>query len=124
MNNENNAHIALIKIGSPAVDVTVPGIMLPQRSVIKSVKVMNGAAIAANASNYAVIQLLAGATVVAQYDTRPSGLTALAAGDMAVVAGQEKQIAGTVLSVKYDETDAGSNVALTDAVVQVEYYPL
>lgn len=127
MNNELNPSIALVKVGSPSADLTIPAMCLVKKSKILSVKIMNGAGIAASNTDFAVISLKAGSTTVASYDTRAAGqgaLTANVSKAFAIVSGEETQVAGTDLTLVYDETDSGTAVALTDAVVQIEYFPL
>jgi hypothetical protein len=125
MNNENNPTLVAIHLGSLTTDGTlVPGVHLPKKSKIKSVKLMNGANISASDSNYAQVALKNGSTVVAAIDTRAAhenGLTANVAKALNIVSGQETQAAASDLSVLYNET---GTMALTDAKLIVEFYPL
>lgn len=122
--NENNPHIVVIDLASLTADTTVPAMNLVKKSVIKSVKFMNGAGIAASDTDYALVNLKAGSTDVATLDTRAAGngaVTANVAKAMTLVSGQETQAAGTDLKIVYDES---GTMALTNAKLQIEYYPL
>jgi hypothetical protein len=124
MSNENNPHIVVIDLASLTADTTVPAMNLVKKSVIKSVKFMNGAGIAASDTDYALVNLKAGSTDVATLDTRAAGngaVTANVAKAMTLVSGQETQAAGTDLKIVYDES---GTMALTNAKLQIEYYPL
>ena len=128
MNNENNPHLLVIPLGSLAADKVVPAGYLPKKSVIVGLALQNGAAIAQSDTNYAVVNLKVGSQIIGSVSTQLTGgqgpLVALQPLAGAIVAGQEVQAAGAALSAQYDETDAGSNVALTDALLIVQYYPL
>lgn len=122
--NENNRHVVMVNLGSLTTDGTlVPAMHLPQKSTIKSVKVINGAAVAASDSNYLQLALKAGSTVVAELDTRAAhenGLAQNVAKALNLVSGQEQQAALTDLTVLYNET---GTVAMTNAQLAIEYFP-
>lgn len=122
--NENNRHVSVLELGSLTTDGTLlPGIHFPQKSTIKSVKLLNGAAIAASDSNYFQLALKAGSTVVAEMDSRAAhenGVAQNVAEALNIVSGQETQAALTDLTVLYNET---GTVALTNAKLMVEWYP-
>ena len=127
MNNDNNRHVVVIPLGSPSTDKTVPGLYCTEKMVIKSVALINGAGIAASNTDFVQLQLMNGSTEVAELDTRAAhegAVTANVAKALNIVSGQEEQAAGSTLKVVYNETDSGTAVALTDAVLVVEYYPL
>lgn len=125
LSNENNPHLTVVHLGSLTTDGTViPAMHLPKKSYIKSVKVMNGAAVAASDSNYIQLSLKKGSTVVAECDTRAAhenGLAQNVSKALNIVSGQETQEASSDLTLTYNET---GTVALTDAKLMVEWYPL
>lgn len=125
MNNENNRHVVMVNLGSMTTDASVvPALHLPQKSYIKSVKLLNGAGISADNSNYATLTLKKGSTVVASLDTRAANegaVTANVAKAFTVVSGQETQDALSDLTLTYNET---GTMALTNAQLAIEYYPL
>lgn len=127
MNNENSPQSVIIPLGSPSADKTVPGLQLLKKSKIVSVSLLNNANVAASDTDYFLLKLLKGSTLVAQLDTRAAGqgaVTALVSKALAIQSGQDVQDALSDLKVTYDETDSGTAVALTDAVLQINYYPL
>lgn len=119
--------IASVALGSPSTDVVLPGLVFPHKVKITGVKLLDGVGIAADNSNYVILELLNGATIVAECDTRAAhegAVTANTAYPLNIVTAEAIQDAGAVLKVNYNETDAGTNVALTNAVLQVEYVQL
>lgn len=134
-NNQNNPVAIVVPLGSPSADLTVPAVSTNRRRlVIEKVQIMNGAIIAASDTDYAVINLKNDSTVLASYDSRAAGEGAIAANvagdfdlDAAVAvdgfsAAALVVEAGQSLSVQYDETDSGTSVALTNAVVVIHGY--
>lgn len=130
LSNENNPMLLSIALGSPTADKVVPAGYFPKKSKIVAAYIQNGAALAQSDTNYLVGQLLNGSVKVAQVSTKLTG------GDAALVANvalamnidpdsvsADEIAAGTSLKFSYDETDAGSNVALTDAQLIIEFYP-
>lgn len=125
LNNENNPHVMVIPLGSPAVDAAVFGGMSQGRRVeVLSAHIVDKTGIAADPSDYAEMSLKKGSTVVASYDTRAAGNGAIAAGvpaAMTLVEAEKLVAAGELLSFEYDETDTGTAVALDSAVCIVNY---
>lgn len=129
LNNENNPHVMIIPVGSPAADATVlAGLSSGQKLKVLSCYLINAAAIAASDTNYVQISLEKGAigatTVVAELDSRAAhenGIAQNVPEAMNLVAAEVEISAGELISVNYNETDAGTNVALTSAVVCVNY---
>jgi hypothetical protein len=117
-----------IPLASPSADAT--GIAggfsyLHRKFKVLAVHIINGAAIAADNANYVLLNLKAGASTVASLDTRAAGNGALVsktAKAMTMVDANAEVPAGSTLTVDYDETDAGTNVALTSAVLVVSGY--
>jgi hypothetical protein len=129
MNNENNPKIVSMFLGSLTADVTVPVLHLPKAVRIKSVRLMNGAGISALDDPKFTLQLKNGSTVVAQlvFDSTATDIVANVAKDLSLLVSQ--LAAGTNLTVAYDETENITEgdetfIALTDAKLLIEYYPL
>jgi hypothetical protein len=124
MNNQNHPISVPIYLGSLTDNnKLIPAMYLPKRSKIVSAHVINGAAIAASDADYCQIELKNGANIVAEIDTRAAHENALAqnvAKALNVSESYDEPAAGSSLSVLYKEN---GNVALTDAVLVVTYYP-
>ena len=114
-----------IPLGSPSVDASVLGGVINGKSmVINSVQLLSAAGIAASNTDYAIVQLKKGASIVAALDTRAAGQGALVAStpkSLVVDAALKTVASGDVISVNYDETDAATNVALSGAVLCFNY---
>jgi hypothetical protein len=141
-NNENNPYvlsvpitpklvgkkqIAKINLTSASADLTVPGLVFPHKVKITGVKLLNGANIAASDTDWAIIQLMNGSTEVAECDTRAAhegAVTANTSYPLNIITAEEIQDAAAVLKAVYNETDSGTSIALTNAVLQIEYYQL
>lgn len=126
LNNENNAQVAVIPLGSPSADAVLNGMYLPKKAKILGVRLVNQANIAASNSDYVQLELRKGTTVIAEIDTRAAhenGLVANESKALNIVSGQEVQEAGD-LNINYNETDTGTAVALTNANLQIHYFPL
>ena len=116
-----------LDVGSPSTDDAIVAgayAYLPRKFVVESAVLVNGATLAAGEADYVILQLKAGSTIVAEINTRAAhenGLVADVAKAMNVVTTADANVlaAGTTLTVVYDETDAGTNVALTSAKVIV-----
>ena len=123
--NENNPQVNSVYLGSMTTDATVVPVMhMPKKSYIKSVKLLNGAGISADNSNYATLTLKKGSTTVATLDTRAANegaVTANVAKAFSIVSGQETQDALSDLTLTYNET---GTMALTNAQLVIESYPL
>lgn len=124
LNNANNPMLVLIPLGSIASAGELPGLSLPFKAEIKSVKIINNADISASDTDYAQVSLQKGSTVIAEIDTRAAhenGLTAKVGKALNLVAAQAIQDSGSDLKVVYAE---GGTMALTSAVLQVELHKL
>ena len=122
MNPENQIQSLRIGLGSITADGSLPAMLAQKRMVIKNVSVCDVTGIAADNSNYIVLTLQSGATVLASYDSRAAGQGALAAlvfKAAALVAAQAQREAGDSMKLVYDET---GTVGMTDACVQIDYY--
>lgn len=124
LSNENNPYTIHIPLGSPSSDATVIAGHFGKRTKIKSAKLINGAAIAASDTNYAQVHLKIGSTVIAEIDTRAAHENGLAdkVGKSVNISGDGTIASGSDVTVLYDETDAGTNVALTGAVLSLLVY--
>jgi hypothetical protein len=121
--NFRNPVVVQLPLGSLSADKTIPAGVVPRGGKLISAHIQNGAAIAASDTNYAVIQVKDGSTVKCELDTRAAkenGLVQNVGKAMRVL--DEDLVSGSSLTVVYDETDAGTNVALTDAVLTLCYW--
>jgi len=120
-NQERHWDSMVLDLGSPdADDAIIAGAYayLPRKFQIESVVLVNGATLAASDTNYAQVSLKNGSDVIAELDTRAAhenGLTADVAQEMNIDDDYSEVDSGSTLTVAYDETDAGTNVALTSA---------
>lgn len=124
MNNENNAQVIQVPLGSLAADASVLAGYLPAKSKLKSFKLVNGATIAQSDTNYVDIQVKIGAIKLAGYSTKLTGGNGpLTSGVLAsgVVTDLDDIAAGSKLEVVYDETGV---VDLTTAHAVIEFYVL
>lgn len=125
LNNENNPSIMVVSLGSVTTDETaLPVAHLLKKSKIKSVRIVNGAAIEASDTNYVELALRKGTTEIATYDSRAAGqgaLVALVSKPMVMVAGQEIQVAGSDLNFLYEES---GTIGMTNAQLVIEHFPL
>jgi hypothetical protein len=122
-NNENNARVVVIPLGSPSADKEIPALHVREKSLLKSARIMNGAALAASDTDFVQLSLQSGSTVVAEIDTRAAhenGLGDKVSEALNIVDAEKNIAAGTDLKVVYNETDSGTAVALTDAVLILE----
>lgn len=123
--NERQTQIVLIPVGSLATDNTqVPGFTAPRKMRVVSVKLLNGATIAASDTDYAQVSLKNGSNVVAELDTRAAhenGLTANVGKALNLDSTYRDLAEGDSVHVDYQE--AGT-MALTNAVLQVEVYQI
>lgn len=126
LSNENNPSVAIIPLGSLSADATLPGVVCPKKMKIVGVSLLNGAAIAASDTDFVQLSLVkADDTVVAELDSRAAhenGIAAHTKEALNLVSGQEDQAADTVLKVVYNETDSGTAVALTNAVLVIHWH--
>lgn len=123
--NENNPHVMCVPLGSPSADATVLAGEAGGKSLyVLSVSLLNAASISASDTDYVQLELRKGATVVAELDSRAAhenGIAANAVEALNVVSAQRTVASGSVLSVVYNETDSGTAVALTGAVLCMHY---
>jgi hypothetical protein len=125
LSNANNQSSVVIPLGSPDADKLIHGVVCPKNMKITSVYLVNSAAIAADDSDYCKVELKNGANVVAELDSRAAHEDGIADGvaeALNLVDAYSEPEAGDLLSVNYDETDTGTAVALTDAVLVVNWH--
>jgi hypothetical protein len=124
LNNANNPHVMCIPLGSLAADGVVLAGASEKAIDVSAVYLLNAGTIAADNANYVILELKKGSTVVAEMDSRAAhenGITANTVEPLNVVSAQKAIASQSVLSVNYDETDAGTNVALSGAVLCMQY---
>lgn len=124
LSNSNNPHSLCVPLGSPSADAVVLSGALYKQVVVDAVYLLNAASVSASDTDYLKLELKKGATVVAELDTRAAhenGLTLNTVEPLNIVSAQSTIAAQAVLSVNYDETDTGTNVALTGAVLCMNY---
>lgn len=124
LNNQNNPHVMCVPLGSLSADGVVLAGAIEKGIEVSSVYLLNAGTIAADNANYVILELKKGATVVAEMDSRAAhenGITANTVEPLNVVTAQKSIASQSVLSVNYDETDAGTNVALSGAVLCMNY---
>jgi hypothetical protein len=100
--NYNNASQVVLPIGTQAASIELPGIYVQKKSIIKSVALINQAALAADNTNFLTIQLLdaPSGNVLAEIDTKAANEGALSKNvakvapetDIAVAAGSSLAI--------------------------------
>lgn len=126
LSNQNNAHVWCKDLGSPSTDDAV--IMMGttgKKLVVTAVSLYNEAAIAASDTDFVILEFKKGSTVVAEIDSRAAhenGIADSAKEALNLVSAQTTIAADALLQVNYNETDAGTNVALTNAVLCFDYY--
>jgi hypothetical protein len=125
-NNENQLMTQIISLASITADADVYGAYFPQKSLIRSAWLVNGANISASDSNKATVSLMDGATLIAIHSTALTGGDSLSANvpsemSLSGSTGLPEVAAGTWLKVAYDET---GTYAMTNAFVIVNYFPL
>lgn len=128
LSNENNPHLLAIPLGSAAVDLRQLVGPSVKRIKVLSAHLLNGAAIAASDTDYIQVSLekgpVAGTTVVAELDSRAAHENGIAANipePLNLVDAETLIDEDTLISVNHNETDAGTNVALTNAMLLVNY---
>jgi len=122
IDSENSPETLVVDLGSLSADGTVPAMLTKRRIKILHFSILNGAAISASDTDFAEIQLKVGSTVHGDLDTRSAAENGLAQNvwkDGRVVSAVVEK--DSKLDVVYDETDAGTNVALTTARAQIVY---
>jgi hypothetical protein len=131
--NENNPFVFPLQLGSPSADDAIIAgayFYAHRKAIITGAVVVNGATLAASDTNYVKLALKNASVEVAEIDTRAAhedGLVADVAKEMNLTDADDitegvEVAAGSTLTVAYDETDAGTNVALTSAVLIISGY--
>jgi hypothetical protein len=124
LSNENSPQLVVVPMGSITADGSLPALYLPKKSFIKSVTIIDVTGIAASDTNYIQVSLQNGSDVIAEMDSRAAhegALTALVGLSLNMVAAEQEQAAGSSLKVVYNEE---GTVAMTNAILVVELYPL
>jgi len=125
---ERNPIVIPLQLGSPSADDAIIAgayAYFHRKFVVTNAVLVNGAAISASDTDYTIVNLKNGSNVVAEIDTREAhenGLTADVGKAMNVSSTYSTIAAGSTLTVQYDETDSGTSVALTNAVLLVFGY--
>lgn len=125
VSNENSPCVTVINLGSPSADALLPGAYAYKSMKLVSVALVNGATLAASNTDYLKLELKKGSTIVAELDTRAAhenGLTANVAKALNIVSDEALLAALSSLTVNYDETDAATNVALTNAQLVLTWH--
>ena len=126
--NERNPVCIPLQLGSPdADDAIIAGAYFyaHRKFKVTDAVLVNGAAIAASDTDYAQVSLKNGSDVVAELDTRAAhenGLDADVGKAMNIDSDNQVIDKESTLTVAYDETDTGANVALTSAVLLIYGY--
>jgi hypothetical protein len=125
MRPEHVPFVFPIQLGSPSADDSIVAgayFYAHRKCVITSAVVIDGAGIVADNSNYVQLELLNGADVVAELDSRAAHENALVvdvAKAMNISSTYEEIAAGDTLTVNYQET---GTVAMTNAMIQIAGY--
>lgn len=126
LSNANNPHRECVVVGSLSADgVVQAGPSGAKKIVITAVELVNGAAIAASDTDYVILELRKGTTVIAEMDSRAAhenGIGDKVREPLNLVSAELEVAALSMLNVNYNETDAGTNVALTSALVCYQYW--
>jgi len=123
---EKNPQNVVVELGSPSADAVITAMKAHRKMKLLAAYLINNAAVTQSDTDYVVINVKdKSGNVMATVSTKLTG------GDAAIV--KDVPLALTVNStystienddyvqVQYDETDAGSNVALTSARVQLVF---
>lgn len=124
LSNANNPHLECVSLGSPSADAVVLMGASNKSMVVDAVYLINAAAIAASDTDFVQIELKKGSTIVAEIDSRAAhenGIASSGIEALNIVSAEKTMASGLVLSVNYNETDSGTAVALTGAVLCVNY---
>lgn len=126
MNNENNTHVSEIDLAAITADADVFGLFFPKKSKIKAMWIKNTAQIAASDTDYIIVQLKNGSTVIGSYDSRAAAQGTIAAntpkaGVIDATADNDLVAAGSYLKANYNEE---GTVAMSGGKLIVEWYPL
>jgi hypothetical protein len=123
MNNENNPQVAVIDLGSITADGDVYGAYFPKKSKILGVKLVNGANVTADNTNYFQLSLKVGTTEYAEMDSRAAHENGVTANELKSlnIATDDEIPAGSLAKISYNEE---GTMALTSAKVFIHYFPL
>lgn len=124
LSNANNPHMECVSLGSPSADVQVFAGIHSKGIRITGAYLLNGAGIAASDTDFFQLEVKKGSTVVAELDSRAAhenGITSSVGEALNLVTAQRDVNPATVLYVNYNETDSGTAVALTTAMVCIQY---
>lgn len=88
--NENNPHIETINVGTQAASIELPGVHVRKKSVIRNMRLINQAALAADDTNYLQVQLLSApsGTLLAEVSTKLTGGEGSLVKNVALFAGE------------------------------------
>lgn len=113
MNNERNPHVITFPVGAAG---TFPFIWCPRKFKILAVRIINGAGLAQDATNFVTVQIRRGNEIIASYaSATDGGFTANVARTAAIL--DPTILAGTQLTVV---TTLGGTGAFTSGLLQVE----
>lgn len=120
--NENNPHVVSINIGTQAASIELPGTYVKKKSMIRQVRLINQAVLAADNTNYLQVQLLdaPSGSVLAEIDTRAANEGALAKNVAKLAPETELSVAaGSSLAVNVVKNGTG---VPTLALLELEMY--
>lgn len=121
--NENNPHVNTVQVGTQAASIELPGIYVRKKSKIRSVRLINQAALAQDDTNYLQVQLLAAPSgaMLAECSTKLTGGDGALVKNVALLAGETEieVAAGSSLAVNVVKNGTG---VPTLAKLEVEMY--
>ncbi len=115
--NERNPLVLSHKVGAVSADEQKIAVCVPYKCKLLSAKLVNGAAIAADNTDYVICQVKVGSTVLASVDTRAAGqgaVTSKVAKELALTADEQSLVAGSVVELSVNVEGAA---VLTDALL-------
>lgn len=115
--NERNPLVLMHKVGAVSADEVKIAVCVPYKCKLLSAKLVNGAAIGADNTNYVIAQVKVGSDVLASLDTRAAGQGAVVskvAKAMALTAEEQVVAAGAVLEL---DVNVQGTAVLTDALL-------
>ena len=128
--NENNPHVHTVQIGTQAASIELPGVYVRKKSKIRSMRLINQAALVADDTNYLQVQLLdaPSGNVLAEISTKLTGgdgslvqNVALASPDVVPGTMELEVAAGSSLAVNVVKNGTG---VPTLAKLELEMYEL
>lgn len=121
--NENNPCVTSVHIGTQAASIELPGVYARKAMVIKQVRLINQAALAADDTNYLQVQLLnaPSGTMIAEVSSKLTGGEGSLVKNVALVAGETEiaVAAGSSLAINVVKNGTG---APTLAKLEIEWY--